>query len=248
MKNVADAVPAHLKPGPIVQVETPSPFEKLKEPFPSDRVHWRPGMVRNNRGLALAYIDARDVMNRLDAVVGPENWSTEFQLLGDTMICALSIKLGGLWVKKSDGAGKTDMEGEKGIVSDALKRAAVQWGIGRYLYDLEAVWVPVDQYKKIVKPPALPDWAKPESERRQPVPQPQRQPPTQDQIDSAVEWLKDSEDMLMFDHRWARALGRLYGTATPDNLHEDLSAIRADMEDLLKDAEDNQTDYPDGAM
>jgi hypothetical protein len=49
-----------------------------------------------------------------------------------------------LWIWKSDGAGATDVEGEKGMLSDALKRAAVRWGVGRYLYDLKSPWVAIE--------------------------------------------------------------------------------------------------------
>ena len=49
---------------------------------------------------------------------------------------------------KADGAGQTDMEAEKGALSDALKRAAVRWGIGRYLYDLKAPWIVLEQRGK----------------------------------------------------------------------------------------------------
>jgi hypothetical protein len=52
-----------------------------------------------------------------------------------------------VWVRKSDGAGETQVEGEKGAISDALKRAAVKWGIGRYLYDLDSPWVPCETYQ-----------------------------------------------------------------------------------------------------
>ena len=39
------------------------------------------------------------------------------------------------WVRKSDVGTQSTFEGDKGMYSDALKRAAVQHGIGRYLYD-----------------------------------------------------------------------------------------------------------------
>jgi hypothetical protein len=45
------------------------------------------------------------------------------------------------WVWKANGAGNSDVEAEKGACSDAFKRAAVLWGIGRYLYDLDSPWV-----------------------------------------------------------------------------------------------------------
>ena len=50
------------------------------------------------------------------------------------MICELSINIDGTWITKSDGADDSNIEGAKGGISDALKRAAVLFGIGRYLY------------------------------------------------------------------------------------------------------------------
>jgi hypothetical protein len=47
-------------------------------------------------------------------------------------------------VVKSNGAGDTDVEGPKGALSDAFKRAAVLWGIGRYLYSLDSPWVALE--------------------------------------------------------------------------------------------------------
>jgi hypothetical protein len=120
--------------------------EKLKAPFPKEIISWRvQGSPYEKNGkysaLALAYIDARDVMNRLDEVVGAENWSDSYIDSGKRTYCTLSIRINEEWISKSDAAGDSDVEAEKGAVSDALKRAAVKWGIGRYLYDLDAPWV-----------------------------------------------------------------------------------------------------------
>ncbi|MFD1104199.1 Rad52/Rad22 family DNA repair protein, partial [Sphingobium olei] len=62
--------------------------------------------------------------------------------------CTIAIKCGDEWISKSDGAGDTDVEGQKGAVSDAFKRAAVKWGVGRYLYDMDAVWAECESYEK----------------------------------------------------------------------------------------------------
>lgn len=131
-------------------------YQQLAGYFPPDRVHWRVGATwgddDSKGGIALAYIDARDVMDRLDAVVGPERWADEYhETPSGRVICRLSIEVvypGAQleWVTKSDGAGATATEGEKGAISDAFKRAAVKWGIGRYLYDL-----PVVRVQKLVK-------------------------------------------------------------------------------------------------
>ncbi len=147
-------------------------YTAFLEPFPPEMVKWRVGATNDKEnpttGIPLAYIDARAVMDRLDAIVGPENWWDEYvETSSGRVICSLSVRLREDVVKKSDGAGSTDMEGEKGGLSDAFKRAAVKWGIGRYLYGLGTQWVPVVKRGKsaIIKgdPPKLPDWAVPKN-------------------------------------------------------------------------------------
>ena len=94
-------------------------------------------------------IDARDVMDRLDNVCGPENWQDRYPHISGRVVCEIGIKIGGEWVWKSDGAGDTAVEKEKGGLSDAFKRAGVMWGIGRYLYSLSAPWVDLKEpYEK----------------------------------------------------------------------------------------------------
>lgn len=123
-------------------------LNKLKEPFPQSRISWRAQTVSKDgtKALALAYIDARDVMERLDEVCGPENWQCEYSHADKKTVCRIGIRIPNDhgWVWKSDGAGDSDIEAEKGALSDAFKRAAVRWGIGRYLYDLETPWVPCE--------------------------------------------------------------------------------------------------------
>ena len=135
--------------------------DELLKPFPVNRIHWRCGATTKDKskGIALAYIDARDVMHRLDEVLGVAGWQCRYPFEG---CCEIGIEVGGQWLWKSNGAGQSDIEGEKGQYSDAFKRAGVMWGIGRYLYALPNVWVELDPYRKIVTPPALPAWATPE--------------------------------------------------------------------------------------
>lgn len=144
-------------------------LEKLYAPFPPEKVEWRVGSRSKDKtkGLALAYIDARSVMDRLDEVCGAENWQCRYthaypssvsyfdtdkvssKTMGKT-VCEIGIRLNGEWIWKADGAGDTDFEAEKGALSDAFKRAAVKWGIGRYLYDIPATWVNLDQFGNIL--------------------------------------------------------------------------------------------------
>lgn len=120
-------------------------FDDLKAPFPPDVVSWRAQSLYGTKALALAYIDARDVMRRLDEACGPENWQDSYvETPRGRVICTISLRIGKEWIAKSDGAGDTAVEGEKGGVSDAFKRAAVKWGIGRYLYDTPTVWAPCE--------------------------------------------------------------------------------------------------------
>jgi len=162
-------------------------LDKLKKPFSPSEIHWRVGSLskKKDKATALAYIDARNVMKRLDDVMGIENWKDEYvtepprtvrktkkgwngnpdehyneQICG-RVICKLSIRIDGEWITKCDGAGETNVEGEKGGISDAFKRAAVKFGIGRYLYYLDVNWYPVDQWRKFTQQPQLPNWALP---------------------------------------------------------------------------------------
>jgi hypothetical protein len=125
----------------------------LASPFPAELIKWRAGATTRDKSkaMALPYIDARHVFNRLDDVVGPGSWETVInETSSGRVLCTLIID----GVSKTDGAGATDIEGEKGAISDAIKRAAVQWGIGRYLYDLPTEWMPYDaQRKRLVTNP-----------------------------------------------------------------------------------------------
>lgn len=117
--------------------------------FPREAISWRAQSMTKDgtKAMALAYIDARDVMDRLDDVCGSENWQDRYEFHGSRTVCYLSIRVDGEWITKADGAGDSDVEAEKGAISDALKRAAVKWGIGRYLYSIVTPWVPCETYE-----------------------------------------------------------------------------------------------------
>ncbi len=121
-------------------------FDELCRPFAAEEIDWRIGSTTGDKtkGMALAYMDARAVMDRLDGVCGPDGWQCNYDVRGALAVCNIGVKMpDGTWVWKADGAGATDVEGEKGMLSDALKRAAVRWGIGRYLYEMKSPWVAI---------------------------------------------------------------------------------------------------------
>lgn len=146
--------------------------QKLKCPFPSNQVHWRVGATTKDKtkAIPLAYVDARDVMERLDKAVGAANWQCRYPLADSgLLICEIGIRQEVFdphpdhqipdpdkWIWKANGAGDTQVEAEKGKASDAFKRAAVLWGIGQYLYSIPNQWVEIDQYKKLKVVPQLP--------------------------------------------------------------------------------------------
>lgn len=122
-------------------------FQALAAPFAVNDVEWRVGKTgKDNKAMALAYVDARVVMERLDKVVGPAHWGATYSHAETKTICELSIFCDDQWVTKANGAGDTSFEKEKGACSDAFKRAAVLWGIGRYLYNLDTPWVSLDKH------------------------------------------------------------------------------------------------------
>lgn len=85
----------------------------------------------------VAYIDARQVMEVLDTVCGPENWQSDFKEVKGNLYAGIGIYLNGIWVWKWDCGTESQTEKEKGEASDSFKRAAVKWGVGRFLYDLD---------------------------------------------------------------------------------------------------------------
>lgn len=128
-------------------------FNALKAPFPPEKISWRVGSVTKDgkKAMALAYVDARDVMERLDDVCKPYGWQRKYSHANGKTVCDLGIKCDDEWVWKADGAGDSDIEAEKGALSDAFKRSAVNWGIARYLYDMPAPWVSIDEFKRITE-------------------------------------------------------------------------------------------------
>lgn len=141
-------------------------IEQLAAPFEPEAVRWRAGSLTQDKSKAkaLAYINARDVMWRLDGVCS-DGWCDEIVVLPNGMVtCRIGIWFGERLVYRQDGTGqmeerpdgKIDIKNEqriemqqKGATSDAFKRAAVKWGVGRYLHGLPSMWARVNQWGQI---------------------------------------------------------------------------------------------------
>lgn len=184
-------------------------FSRLSEPFAADEIHWRVG----GGGTILAYIDARQVVERLNYVVGSENWFDQYEPISfvntevrdvtdleglrdrleekgvntknifwfnkggyitglkqksyadyeynDLNFGGVRCSLNVLGVVKQDVGTVSIADQIKGAHSDALKRAAVKFGIGTYLYDLKNLKGGYVEGARVIEPPQLPDWALP---------------------------------------------------------------------------------------
>lgn len=193
-------------------------LQELAKPFEASDIEWRVGQAgeKRNGGVwakVLAYVTNRAIMQRLDDLVGPTRWKNEFKEApeGDGVLCGISIymneELG--WVTKWDGASNTDIEAIKGGLSNAMKRAAVQWGIGRYLYDLESGWAEIlpegekGYGKNKTKegtwfdwnPPTLPSWALPVGAKGT-----QSKPPQEVKPDKKEEPEREATDPQVLDN------------------------------------------------
>lgn len=121
-------------------------LKDLKKVIPCQ---WRVQSFSKNKPMAqcVAYIDARQVMDLLDEVCGAESWQSDFKEVKGNVYAGIGILVGDKWVWKWDCGTESQTEKEKGEASDSFKRAAVKWGIGRFLYDLDIKYVKSNEIK-----------------------------------------------------------------------------------------------------
>ena len=128
--------------------------QALSAPFQSADIDWRVSATNKEKtkGLAVPYVTNRAIQNRLDDTVGSDGGHNDFvPWKGENaQLCGISIYFHELqtWITKWDGADDSDIESVKGGLSDSMKRAAVEWGIGRYLYGMTQIWVEIEQRGK----------------------------------------------------------------------------------------------------
>jgi len=104
-----------------------------------------------SKAICTAYIDARDVMKVLDEHC---EWEVQYKELAGFLFAGIGIKLDGQVMWRWDCGQRIEdnpqdqmyEQAGKSAASDAFKRAAVMWGVGRFLYDMETVTLPCDQY------------------------------------------------------------------------------------------------------
>lgn len=126
-------------------------LEKLKEPIP---YKYRLQSAKYGKATIVSYIDSRAVQDRLDEVVGAHNWQDDYKVIDGNLFCGIAINVNGhiegapeRWVTKTDVGTESNVDKEKGNSSDSFKRAAVKWGIGRFLYSLGIITLKTGTHK-----------------------------------------------------------------------------------------------------
>src|SRR5262249_4326397 len=110
--------------------------QALSAPFELTEVKFKPQAASGNRALAVPFVDARVIQDRLEDVLGVRGWQDSYEGLPDgAVVCRLRIRLGAEWITKEDVGGQSEQPDEgdrrKAAFSDALKRAEVACVIGR---------------------------------------------------------------------------------------------------------------------
>ena len=174
----------------------------LEVPFDPSEIKWRVTATSTQqtkrgpqkRGQVVAYADQRAYTDRLNAIFGEWGWTRTYDVQvaqnferkspGDKTQTAISAKVvvvsritihqlgthtgvGEEWADDENAATRAEAQ--------SFKRACACFGLGRYLYDFDKVWVDLDQYNRPIETPRLPDWACPGNAKRE-VQQQQRQP------------------------------------------------------------------------
>ena len=121
-------------------------LSKLNVATPKDEIKYRPGSTfdwaEKKYARMLAYVDARYIQDKLDEIVGIGNWSNQFHRDEKGILyCTITIKFireDGVVdsVSKTDVGTESNVEQQKGEVSDSFKRCAVHFGLARDLYNL----------------------------------------------------------------------------------------------------------------
>ncbi|WP_052702654.1 Rad52/Rad22 family DNA repair protein [Pseudoalteromonas piscicida] len=119
--------------------------KRLSDPFEEHDLNWM--VIQSDVDAhgpwvrVIPYVTNRAVQQRLDDVFGLSGWKNVYRDTPKGQLCGLKVLIGDQWITKWDGASYTDTDPLKGALSVAMKRASVQFGVGRYLYSIEPVFV-----------------------------------------------------------------------------------------------------------
>jgi hypothetical protein len=159
-------------------------FTQLAEPFDPSEIKWRVTHTNRdgNRGAVIAFADPRAYTDRLNQLFTPSGWTRTYDVstvssvtrmkkdkliqTGKVLVtCTLTIT--GLGCHAGSGEDWADEENAlTAAEAQAFKRSCVCFGLGRYLYNLAEIWVPLNEHRQPVEFPKLPNWALPKENVR----------------------------------------------------------------------------------
>jgi hypothetical protein len=156
-------------------------FTRLAEPFDPNQIKWRVTHTTRDgsRGAVVAYADPRAYTDRLNQLFTPTGWTRTYEVstvsavtrmkkdkliqTGKILVtCTLTIT--GLGCHAGSGEDWADESNAMTTAeAQAFKRAASCYGLGRYLYNLAEMWVPLNEHRQPFEFPSLPQWALPKT-------------------------------------------------------------------------------------
>ncbi len=124
-------------------------LQKLGEAMP---YKYRLQSAKYGKATIVSYCDSRQIQDRFDDVCGEANWKNEFATIAGNLYCGISVKCKtesgeDEWVTKWDVGTESNIDPEKGGASSALKRSAVLWKVGRFLYSLGIITLKTGSHK-----------------------------------------------------------------------------------------------------
>ena len=151
---------------------------QLEIPFDPQVIEWRVTNTSHNKrhGQIIPYADQRAYSDRLNALFTPAGWTRKYsihtsanfersrdQKIGAKVLVTCELTIFGLGSHSATGEEWADNDNAgTAAEAQAFKRACSCFGLGRYLYYFEGVWVDVDERKRPRSYPQLPNWATPE--------------------------------------------------------------------------------------
>jgi hypothetical protein len=182
-----DPTPAFGQRSTIPEPEVlPITAERIKEfvaalevPFDASQIEWRVMNTTKNgqpaRGQVVPYADQRAYTDRLNALFTPASWTRRYTIHTSAnfergqekktvakVLVSCELTIFGLGSHSATGEEfADDPNALTAAEAQALKRAAVCFGLGRYLYYFTGSWVDLDDRNRPKSVPQLAGWATP---------------------------------------------------------------------------------------
>ena len=140
---------------------------ELEVPFSPDQVRWRVTNTTNDkkRGQIVPYADSREY--KVETMTNITRVKKGESIVSGKVLVTCTVMI--LGIGSHSGTGEEWADDDNGMTSadaQAFKRACSCFGLGRYFYDIPAIWVDLDQNRQPLRTPALSAWALPENWRK----------------------------------------------------------------------------------